>query len=384
MISSKDFFSALDDLEKEKKIDKEYFISALESALTSAYKKDFGEAQSVSVKLNAEKATIKVIAYKTIVDEVVDPDKEISLTDAKLQKSTYKVGDIISQEVTPKNFGRIAAQTARQVVMQRLREAERGTMIQDVNSKSEQLTTAIVRRIDGKDIYLELGGFDSEGLLAEADQIPNEKLLVGQHIKVCIKRAKDTGYGARFVPVTRASAGFVRKLFELQVPELETGDIEIKNIVREAGFRTKVAVNSADPNIDPVGACVGNAGSRINSIISEINGEKIDVIRWSDDVFEFIAAALNPAEVISVEIDAGAKSSKVIVPDNKLSLAIGKSGMNVRLAARLTGWKIDVKSESSVTEVEKEKETKVKQVSSSLDENKTNDMDFFEELETLE
>ena len=384
MISSKDFFSALDDLEKEKKIDKEYFISALESALTSAYKKDFGEAQSVSVKLNPEKATIKVIAYKTIVEEVVDPDKEISLEEAKSQKSTYKVGDIISQEVTPKNFGRIAAQTARQVVMQRLREAERGTMIQDVNSKSEQLTTAIVRRIDGKDVYLELGGFDTEGLLAESDQIPNEKMLVGQHIKVCIKRAKDTGYGAQFVPVTRASAGFVRKLFELQVPELETGDIEIKNIVREAGFRTKVAVTSADPNVDPVGACVGNAGSRINSIINEINGEKIDVIRWSDDVFEFIAAALNPAEVISVEIDAASKASKVIVPDNKLSLAIGKSGMNVRLAARLTGWKIDVKSESSVADTEKDKNTTVKQVSSSLDENKTNDMDIFEELETLE
>lgn len=385
MISSKDFFAALEDLEKEKKIDKEYFITALESALMSAYKKDFGEAQSVSVKLNPEKNTIKVVAYKTVVEEVLDPDKEISVEEARAIKPSYKVGDIVGQEVTPKNFGRIAAQTARQVVMQRLREAERGNVLQDISAKSEQLTTAIVRRINGKDVYLELGGFENEGYLAENDQIPRERFQIGDRIRVCIKRSKEQEIaGQVVVPVTRASANFVRKLFELEVPELESGEVEIKSIVREAGFRTKIAVYSSDTNIDPVGACVGNMGSRINNIISQINGEKIDVIRWSSDVFEFIAAALNPAEVISVEIDELTKSSKVIVPDNKLSLAIGKGGMNVRLAAKLTGWKIDVKSESSVADSVSENADSFLKFSTSLDDNKGDNIDIFEDLETLD
>lgn len=381
MINSKDFFLALDQLEKEKKIDREFFISALESALTSAYKKNFGEARSATVKLNPEKGTIKVLAYKTVVEEVDDPDKEISIEEAKQIKSSYQVGDIISEEVTPKNFGRIAAQTARQVVMQRLREAERENLNSELNSKGDQLTTAIVRRKDASNYYVELSGTEAEGVLGEKDIIPGEKLEIGEHIKVHIKRVRDSGYGAE-VQVSRTTPTFVRKLFEIEVPELTNGEVEIKSIAREAGNRTKLSVYSADPNIDPVGACVGARGARINAVIEELNGEKIDVVRYSDDVFEYIANALSPADVVSVELNNETKSSKVIVPDNKLSLAIGKEGCNVRLAARLTGWKIDVKSESSSEKEEQNKQ--VHEFTSSFDsENPDNEIDIFEDIETI-
>lgn len=379
MINSKDFFLALDQLEKEKKIDKDFFISALESALTSAYKKNFGEARSATVKLNPEKGTIKVLAYKTIVEEVEDPDKEISLADAKLIKSTYQVGDTISEEVTPKSFGRIAAQTAKQVVMQRLREAERENLSAELSNKGDQLTTAIVRRKDATNVYVELSGTDAEGVLGEKDIIPGEKLEIGDRIKVHIKRVRDNGYGAE-VQVSRTTTTFVRKLFEIEVPELTSGEVEIKSIAREAGNRTKLSVWSPDPNIDPVGACVGARGARINAVIDEINGEKIDVIRYSDDDFVYIANALSPAEVISVEINQETKSSRVIVPDNKLSLAIGKEGCNVRLAARLTGWKIDVKSESN--NAKEEQSRQVQEFKPSFD-SSDDEIDIFEDIETI-
>ena len=382
MINSKDFFIALDLLEKEKKIDKEFFISALESALTSAYKKNFGEAKSATVKLNPEKNTIKVLAYKTVVEEVEDPDKEISLEDAKLIKSTHKVGDIIAEEVTPKSFGRIAAQTARQVVMQKLREAERDNVTAELSAKGDQLTTAIVRRTDAKNVYLELSGVEVEGVLSESDQIPGEKFVTGDRIKVYIKRVKETHYGSQ-VQVSRTTVGFVKKLFELEIPEIETGDIEIKNIVREPGVRTKIAVASKDPNVDPIGVCVGNRGARINAVISELKNEKIDIIPWSSDTFEFIASSLSPAEVISVEINEAEKSSKVIVPDDKLSLAIGKEGLNVRLAARLTGWKIDVKSESKADKEVKEVKDTPKEVVSSLDNEKDDSLDIFGDIKDI-
>ena len=384
MINSKDFFIALDLLEKEKKIKKEYFISALESALTSAYKKNFGEAKSATVKLNPEKNTIKVLAYKTVVEEVEDPDKEISLADAKQIKSPYQVGDIISEEVTPKSFGRIAAQTARQVVMQKLREAERDNLAQELNEKGDQLTSAIVRRVDAKNAYVELSGIDVEGVLPEADQIPNENLKLGDKIKVYIKKVKETTFGSQ-VQVSRTNVNFVRKLFELEIPEIENGDIEIKNIVREAGLRTKIAVMSKDKNVDPVGVCVGNRGSRINSILEELKGEKVDIIPYSDDIFEYIASSLSPAEVVSVEINEEEKSSKVIVPDDKLSLAIGKEGVNVRLAARLTGWKIDVTSESKAEKAEKENIAPLTAVESSFDGEKENEEDdIFGEIQDIE
>lgn len=378
MINSKDFFLALDQLEQEKKINKEFFISALESALTSAYKKNFGEARSATVKLNPEKGTIKVLAYKTVVEEVNDPDKEISLEDAKQIKSSYQVGDMVSEEVTPKSFGRIAAQTAKQVVMQRLREAERNNLIAELDSKGDQITTAIIRRRDANNFYVELSGIEAEGVLNVKDTIPNEKLEIGSRVKVIIKRVKETPFGPE-IQVSRTTTNFVKKLFELEVPELTSGEVEIKSIAREAGNRTKLAVFSPDANIDPVGACVGTRGARINAVIEEINGEKIDVIRYSDDVFEYIANALSPAEVVSVEINQESKSSRVIVPDNKLSLAIGKDGCNVRLAARLTGWKIDVKSESSLEKEEQDK--RVQEIDSTLDDNIEDDL--FEDIETI-
>ncbi|MBQ7977904.1 MAG: transcription termination/antitermination protein NusA [Clostridia bacterium] len=381
MINSKDFFLALDQLEKEKKIDKEFFISALESALTSAYKKNFGEARSATVKLNPEKGTIKVYAYKTIVEEVEDPDKEVSLEDAKQIKSTYKIGDTISEEVTPKSFGRIAAQTAKQVVMQRLREAERENLSNELNTTGDQLTTAVVRRKDATNVYVELSGTDAEGVLGEKDIIPGEKLEIGDRIKVIIKRVRDNGYGAE-VQVSRTTTSFVRKLFEIEVPELASGEVEIKSIAREAGNRTKLSVYSPDPNVDPVGACVGARGARINAVIEEINGEKIDVIRYSEDDFVYIANALSPAEVISVEINQESKTSRVIVPDNKLSLAIGKEGCNVRLAARLTGWKIDVKSES--TNAKEEQSRQVQEFTPSFDASMDDDIDIFEDIQAIE
>ena len=379
MINSKDFFIALDLLEKEKKINKEFFVAALETALTSAYKKNFGEAKSATVKLNPEKNTIKVYAYKTVVEEVEDPDKEISLEEAKKLKSTYKVGDTVSEEVTPKSFGRIAAQTAKQVVMQKLREAERENISAEINAKGDQLTTAIVRRMDAKNVYLELSGIDVEGVLCEGDQIPGEQFAEGDRIKVYIKKVKETMFGSQ-IQVSRTTVGFVKKLFEIEIPEIENGEVVIKSIVREAGFRTKVAVAATVANIDPVGVCIGNRGARINSIVDELKGEKIDVIPWSEDVFEFIASALSPAEVVSVEINEDEKSSKVIVPDNKLSLAIGKEGMNVRLAARLTGWKIDVKSESAAAKSESQAQPK----EVSFEGIEEAESDIFGELDTID
>ena len=344
---NKDFFQALDDLETEKNINKEQFIESLESALTSAYKKMFGEAKSASVKLNPEKATIKIYSYKTVVETVEDQEKEISLEDAKLIKKSYKLGDEVAEEVSTKDFGRIAAQTAKQVVMQKLREIEREKALSEISQKEDELITTIVKRVENGTVYVQLAGSVMEGVMLEGDQIPGEKYTIGQRIKVYVKKIKDSFKGPQ-VQVSRANIGFVRKIFEIEVPEIASGDVEIKSIARDAGNRSKVAVYSSKAHIDPLGACVGNRGARINTISSELNGEKIDLVLYSDDIMEYIAKALAPAEVLSVEVNESLKASRVIVPDDKLSLAIGKMGQNVRLAARLTGWKIDVKPQSKV------------------------------------
>ena len=344
---NKDFFQALLDLEEQKGINKEYFIEALEAALTSAYKKNFGEAKSAFVKLNPEKNTIKIYSYKTVVNEVLDSDKEISLAEARLIKKSFKVGDLVQQEETPKNFGRIAAQTAKQVVMQRLREAERSRVMDEVNTKQDELVTGIIRRIEGDNGYVDLGMTQVEGVLAQKDQIPGEKYKINDRIKVVVKTVKE-GYNMPYVQLSRSSASFVRKLFELEVPEIANGEIVIKNIVREAGYRTKMAVYSDNKNLDCIGACIGNKGMRVNEIVNELNGEKIDIVPYSEDAGEYIVAALSPATVLYIHTNMEDKTSLAVVPDDKLSLAIGKSGQNVRLAARLTGWKIDVKPKSAV------------------------------------
>lgn len=346
---NKDFFQALNDLQTQKGIDKTYFIEALEAALTSAYKKNFGEAKSAFVKLNPDKHSIKVYSFKTVVkdEELLDSDKEISLSDARLIKKSYKTGDLVQQEETPKNFGRIAAQTAKQVVMQRLREAERNKIMNEISTKQDELLTVSVRRMEGENVFVDLGIIQVDGVLGPNDRIPGERYNINSRIKVYVKQVKESSTSP-YVQLTRANTGFVKRLFELEVPEIQSGDVEIKNIVREAGYRTKIAVHSNNPDLDPVGACVGNKGMRVNAIVNELNGEKIDIIPWNENIAEFIAAALSPATVLHVDVNLNEKTSLAIVPDDKLSLAIGKSGQNVRLAARLTNWKIDVKAKSAV------------------------------------
>ena len=378
---NKDFFQALEDLEVEKKINKETFISTLETALTSAYKKMYGEAKSAMVKLNPEKATIKIYSYKTVVDEVQDPDKEISLSEARLIKKSYKVGDIVQTEESTKDFGRIAAQTAKQVVMQKIKEMERQIAVSELSEKEDELLTTIVKRIDNGTVYVQISNSHTEGVMLPSDQIPGEKFNVGDRVKVYVKKIKDSFKGTQ-IQVTRSNVGFVRKLFELEIPEVANGDIKIKNIARDPGNRTKVAIYTEKANIDPIGTCVGFHGQRIDTITSEINGEKIDLIEYSEDPLEYIAKALSPAKVISVETNESLHSSRVIVPDDKLSLAIGKNGQNVRLAARLTGWKIEVKPESSINQTTvKEPEYELTELN---DDDAFNGLEYLEELEDID
>lgn len=376
---NKDFFQALEDLQAEKKIDKDSFIQTLETALTSAYKKMYGEAKSAMVKLNPEKNTIRIYSYKTIVDNVEDPDKEISLAEARLIKKSFKVGDIVQSEESTKEFGRIAAQTAKQVVMQKLKEMERQNALDELAEKEDELLTTIVKRIDNGTVYVQISNTHTEGVMLPSDQIPGEKFNVGDRVKVYVKKIKDSFKGTQ-IQVTRSNIGFVRKLFELEIPEVANGDIVIKNIARDPGNRTKVALFTQKQNIDPVGTCVGFHGQRIDTIVSELNGEKIDLIEYTDDALEYIARALSPAKVLSVETNESLKASRVIVPDDKLSLAIGKNGQNVRLAARLTGWKIEVKSESSVAKpATKEPEYELTELS----DESFDDLGDLEELEDL-
>lgn len=342
---NKDFFQALEDLEAEKGIKKEYFLESLTNALTSAYKKNYGEGRKVEVKLNPDKNTIKVIAYRDIVEVVEDPETQISLEDAKMLKRTAKLGDVLGEEFSPKDFGRIAAGAAKQVITQKLREEERSLAFGELEGKVDTLTTGIIRRTESDIVYVELAGTTIEGVLMPRDQVPGESYNIGDRIRVYIRQLRETAHGVQAV-VSRTNPHFVKKLFELEVPEIQSGIVEIKSIAREAGVRTKIAISSTDPNVDALGACVGQKGVRVNNIVNSINGEKIDIVIYSEDVFEYIARSLAPAKVLSVEIDETAKKAMVIVPDDKLSLAIGKRGLNVRLAAKLTGWKIDVKSES--------------------------------------
>ena len=348
-MTNKDFFLALDALEQEKNISKEYFIESLQTALASAYKKNFSIVKPVEVMLKPEKYSIEIYAYQTVVDEVVDADSEISLEEAKKIKKTAKLGDKIKEPISPKDFGRIAASTAKQVITQRLREKEKSSAYGEFENKVDTLMAGTVSRIDPSAVYIEFAGSNIEGIMNSYDQIPGERYNVGDRLKVYIKKLRETASGIQAI-VSRSNAGFVKKLFELEVPEIQQGVVEIVNIVREVGYRTKIAIRSKDPNVDALGACVGAKGVRVNTIVYSLGGEKIDIIIWSDDPFEYIARSLSPAKVISVEIDEITKTSRVIVPDDKLSLAIGKGGQNVRLAAKLTNWKIDVKSESKASE----------------------------------
>ena len=345
---SKDFFEALKDLEAEKGIDEATFIAALEQALTAAYKKNSGMAQNAEVKLNPEKGTIKIYSYRTIVEEVEDEDKEISLADAKQLKSTYKVGDVIKKEESTKDFNRIAVQTAKQVIMQKIKEIEKQSIYKDIAEKEGKIIVANVKRIDVDNVYLEIGGTTLEGLLTKRDMLSTDSFKPGDRVKVYVRHIKDDFRGA-VVQVTRTHPNFVKMLLEMEVPELNNGEVTIVGIVREAGLRTKIAVSTTVANLDAVGACIGNKGARINSVINELNGEKIDIINYSENPADYIVAALSPAEVEEITVDTAAGIANVIVPENKLSLAIGKGGHNVRLAAKLTGYKVDVKPAAEKT-----------------------------------
>ncbi len=344
-MENKEFFAALTDLVREKGISEQAFIETLQNALASAYKKQFDGGAEIDVVLDAEKGTIEFSATRYVVELVEDKDREISLEDAQEINPAYQVGDTIVSTFVPKDFGRIAAQTAKQVILQKLHETERDNAMSEFSDKEGELMEGVIRKIDEHNVYVEIGEKKTEGVMPPQDRAAHERYAVGQRIKVFVKRVKNSGRNSQIV-VSRTAAGLVKKLFEEQVPEIAQGIVEIKEIAREAGHRTKMAIYSNDARVDAVGACVGNRGARVNAVVEELGGEKIDIIPWSEDPLAFIYKALSPATVISVTAKAE-KSAIAIVPDEKLSLAIGRDGQNARLAARLTGWKIDVKSESS-------------------------------------
>ncbi len=344
-MENKEFFAALTDLVREKGISEEAFLETLQNALASAYKKQYEGGAEVSVALDADKGTIAFKASRYVVEEVTDKDKEISLQDAQELNPNHQIGDVIVKEFVPKDFGRIAAQTAKQVILQKLHEAERDNTFSAFSDKEGELMQGVIRKIDDKNVYVELGDKKIEGVMLPQDRVVGEKYVVGDTIKVFVKRVKNSGRNSQIL-VSRSVAGLVRKLFEEQVPEIAQGIVEIKSIAREAGHRTKIAIASNDERVDAVGACVGNRGARVNAIVEELGGEKIDIILWNENPLAFIYKALSPATVLSVT-EKGERSAMAIVPDDKLSLAIGRDGQNARLAARLTGWKVDVKSASS-------------------------------------
>ncbi|MBO5924914.1 MAG: transcription termination/antitermination protein NusA [Clostridia bacterium] len=354
-----EFFDALEELEKDGTIDVAMLIDALESGLESAYKKEYGETRGVKVKLDPITKTVTVTAYREVVEELTDPDKQITVEELKEicedegREYNYNIGDVITEDITPNSFTRIAAQTAKQVVMQRITEARRSHVLNEMSDREGEIMNAIVRRIDNGNVYTEMVQTQMEGIMMPSDQVRGERYNLGDQIKVFVKKLRTTAKGAQVV-ISRSSTGFVRKLFELEVPEIREGVVVIKGIVREAGYRTKIAVYSEDPSIDPVGACIGARGVRVNAIVAELGGEKIDVVEWCEDSLEYIARSLSPAKVLMVQVNDDEKSAKVIVPDDKLSLAIGKEGQNARLAARLTGWKIDVKPYSTIAEISDE------------------------------
>ena len=338
-----DFIEALHEIEKEKGISKEIIFDALESALISSYKKNFGSAQNVLVEMDRETGRVKVFATKDVVENVENELLEISLEDAKAKDAKHEIGDLVKVEITPRDFGRIAAQTAKQVVIQRIKDAERDVIYDEFINRENEIITGQIQRIAKNNVYIDLGKI--EGVLPPSEQIEGEEYKQGDRLKLIILEVKKTTKGPQIV-LSRAHTGLVKRLFELEVPEINEGIVEIYSLSREAGSRTKIAVFSKDPDIDPLGACVGFKGSRVKAIVDELNGEKIDIVIWSKNMEEFISNSLSPSKVVKAIVNEKEKSAVVVVPDYQLSLAIGKEGQNARLAAKLTNWKIDIKSES--------------------------------------
>jgi transcription termination/antitermination protein NusA len=351
-----EIIEAIKALAKEKDISEELLFGAIEEALKAAYRKNLTKGEAIpanlAVVVSRTDGVAHVYARKLIVPEVEDEGNQITLEDAQKLNNGYQMGDIAEVDVTPNGFLRVAAQTAKQVIMQRIREAERGKIYDEYIEKENEILTAVVQRVEQENIFVELGR--TEGILEKEDCIPGEELHDDDHIKVYVLQVNRTGTANAHAPqvrVSRTHPNLVKRLFEMEVPEIAAGVVTIKSIAREAGSRTKMAVSSSDIMIDPVGACVGQRGGRVDRVVAELKGEKIDIIKWSSDPAEFVANALNPAHVLSVYTAENEKSCRVVVPDNQLSLAIGKEGQNARLAARLTGWKIDIKSQSQAAEM---------------------------------
>ena len=344
---NKELMGALDELEREKNISKETLLDAIEQSLIQAYKNHFGKADNVHVTINRETGDFSVYADRKVVEFVEDPAEEVSLVEAQKQNTNAEVGDILKVPVHSDKFGRIATQNAKNVILQKIREEERKVLFDQYHGNEKEVVTGIVQRVVGHNVSVNLGKADA--ILAENEQVKGETFKPTERIKVYILEVKDTPKGPRIL-VSRTHPGLVKRLFESEVAEVKDGTVEIKSIAREAGSRTKIAVWSNDPNVDPVGACVGMNGARVGAVVNELRGEKIDIINWSDNPAILIENALSPAKVISVMADPDERTASVIVPDYQLSLAIGKEGQNARLAARLTGYKIDIKNETQAIE----------------------------------
>ncbi len=345
---NKELLNAIAYLSKEKGVSADVICDSLEAVLITAYKKEPGSNPMAEVELNRQTGDYRIMAAKTVSEEVENSHAQISLDDARALDPDYEPGDIVNVDVTPSNFGRIAAQAAKQVMIQRLREAERSIVYDEFSNRTDDIITGIIQRIEQKNVYVDLG--KAEAVLPVSEQIPTETYTVGERIKCYVVEVRKTTKGAQIL-VSRTHPGLLKRLFELEVPEIYEGVVELKSVAREPGRRSKIAVYSRDANVDSVGACVGPKGTRVQNIVTELQNEKIDIVKWDDDPAVYIDNALSPAQVISVTVDEAEKSSSVVVPDYQLSLAIGKAGQNARLAAKLTNWKIDIKSESQAEEL---------------------------------
>ena len=376
-IDNKELILALEDLEKEKGIKKEYLLESIEAALVTAYKRNFDALENVKVVMDKQTGATYVYSIKEVVERANDPVQEISLDEAKKINKSIQIGDNVEIEIVPKNFGRIAAQTAKQVIVQKIREAEREILYNDYSDKKGEIVSGPIQKAERGIVVMDLGKL--EGVMPLKEQVPTENYNVNDKIKAYVVDVEKGEKGAPQVIVSRSHPDFVRKLLEFEIPEIYEGLIEIKSVSRDPGKRSKVAVYSQDPNIDPVGSCVGQRGIRIQNVINELHGEKIDVIEWNPDISIYIAAALLPAKIMAVDSKEDEKFAQVIVPDDQLSLAIGKAGQNARLAARLTNWKIDIKSESQFRQMLQEQANSENQEESSKKEDSSEEIENNEE-----
>ena len=366
-IDNKELILALEELEKEKGIKKEYLLESIETALVTAYKRNFDALENVKVVMDKQTGATHVYSIKEVMERANDEALEISLDEAHKINKNVQIGDSIEVEIVPKDFGRIAAQTAKQVIIQKLREAEREIIFSEYNDRKGEIVSGLIQKADKNIVVMDLGKL--EGVMPTKEQIPTERYRVNDKIKGYIVDVEKGSKGAPQVIVSRSHPDFVRKLLEFEIPEIYEGVIEIKSVSRDPGYRSKVAVFSPDPNIDPVGSCVGQKGVRIQNVINELNGEKIDVIEWNEDPAIYISSALLPAQILAADINKEEKFAQVIVPDDQLSLAIGKSGQNARLASKLTNWKIDIKSETQFKEILLKKQEEDEENNAQIEEN---------------